>query len=80
MRGALEQDYPSIAKVLDLDANTCLTHVVRHWTPHPVIIRSSPTSGNFALAVVKSFECQIAISANLVQTVNNSNRRECLER
>ena len=50
--------------------------MVRHWTPKPVIIcsiRSSPTGGNFFFAVVKSFEYKIAISANFVQTVKNSN-------
>ena len=49
--------------------------MVRHWTPKPVIIcsiRSSPTGGNFFLAVVKSFEYKIAISDNFVQTVKNS--------
>ena len=50
--------------------------MVRHWTPKPVIIcsiRSSPTGGNFFFAVVKSFEYKIAIAANFVQTVKNSN-------
>ena len=50
--------------------------MVRHWTPKPVIIcsiRSSPTGGNFFVVVVKSFEYKIAISANFVQTVKNSN-------
>ena len=50
--------------------------MVRHWTPKPVIIcsiRSSPTGDNFLFAVVKSFEYKIAISANFVQTVKNSN-------
>ena len=50
--------------------------MVRHWTRKPVIIwsiRSSPTGGNFFFAIVKSFEYKIAISANFVQTVKNSN-------
>ena len=50
--------------------------MVRHWTPNPVIIssiRSNPTAGNFFFAVVKLFEYKIAISANFVQTVKNSN-------
>ena len=62
-------------KVLDLRAGACLPHLVRHWTPKPVIIysiRLSPTGGNFFFAVVGSFECKIAISANFVQTVKNS--------
>ena len=42
--------------------------MVRHWTPKPVIIRSSPTGGNFFFAVVNSFEYNNAISANFVQT------------
>ena len=52
--------------------------MVRHWTPKPVIIcsiRSSPTGGNYFLAVVKSFEYKIVISANFVQTVKNSNAK-----
>ena len=56
-------------------AHASLAHMVRHWTPKPVIIsctRSSPTRGNFFFAVVKSFEYKIAISANFVQTVKNS--------
>ena len=56
-------------------AHACLAHLVRHWTPKPVIIcstRSSPTGGNFFFTVVKSFEYKIAISANFVQTVKNS--------
>ena len=62
-------------KVLDLQANACLAHLVRHWTPKPVIIwsiRSSPTGGNFFFAIIKSFEYKIAISVNFVQTVKNS--------
>ena len=62
-------------KVLDLQANACLAHFVRHWTPKPMVIcsiRSSPTWGNFYFAVVKSFEYKIAISANFAQTVKNS--------
>ena len=62
--------------MLELQANACLAHLVRHWTPKPVIIcsiRSSPTGGSFFFAVVKSFEYKIAISANFVQTVKNSN-------
>ena len=61
-------------------AHACLAHMVRHWTPKPVIIcsiRSSPTGGNFFFAVVKSFEYKIAISANFVQTVKNSTVNEC---
>ena len=53
-----------------------LAHMVRHWTPKPVIIsciRSSPTGGNFLFAVINSFEYKNAISANFVQTVKNSN-------
>ena len=50
--------------------------MVRHWTSNSVIIcsiRSIPTGGNFFFAVIKSFEYKIAISANFVQTVKNSN-------
>ena len=55
-------------KVSDLQANACLAHLVRHWTPKPVIIssiRSSPMKVTF-LTVVKSFDANNAISANFV--------------
>ena len=48
--------------------HACLAHLVRHWTPKPVIIcstRSSPTGGNFFFTVVKSFEYKIAILPTL---------------
>ena len=62
-------------KVLALQANVSLAHMVRHWTPKPVMIsciRSSPTGGNFCFAFVNSFEYNSAISANFVQTLKNS--------
>ena len=42
-------------KVLDLQANACLAHLVRHWTPKAVIIcsiRSSPTRCNIFLLLL----------------------------
>ena len=59
-------------KVSDSQANASLAQLVRHWTPEPVIIsciRSSPTGGNFCLAVVKSFDANTPISANFILTV-----------
>ena len=51
---------------IPLIAHASLAHMVRHWTPKPVIIsciRSNPTGGNFFFDVVKSFEYNNAISA-----------------
>ena len=44
-----------VLKVLDLQANACLAHLVRYWIPKPVIIcsiRSSSTGGNFFLLLL----------------------------
>ena len=44
-------------KVSDLQANACLAHLVRHWTPRPVIISStrlSLTGGNIFLLLLNS--------------------------
>ena len=62
---------------MDLNVSHLKTHarlaqLVRHWTLKPVIIRSSPTVGNF-FAAVKSLDANISISDNFVLTVNNSN-------
>ena len=49
----------------------------KHQTPDPVIIRLSPTGGNF-FAAVKSFDANIAISGNFVLNAKNSNGYENL--
>ena len=46
--------------------------MIEHQTLDPLIIRSSPTGGNFFVAV-KPFDANIAISGNFVLNAENSN-------
>ena len=60
-------------KVSVLQANVSLAHMVRHWTPKPVLASGrAPLEVTF-FAVVNSFDYKNAISSNFVQTVKISN-------
>ena len=58
---------------MDFDQSGCCGGGGVHGDYCHLCQKVEPTGGNFFFAVVKFFEYKIAISANFVQTVKNSN-------